>query len=63
MHAEVVAFYLVVSKGRFCCFATVFNARYCVVPEHSVLFGETEIENKGTEREQAILGSRFLRCC
>lgn len=46
-----------------CCFAAVFNVRFCVVPEQSVLFGETEIENKVTEREQAILGSRFLRCC
>jgi len=63
MHTGVVAFYLVVSKRQFCCFATVFNVQFCVVPEHSVLFGETEIENKGTEREQAVLGSRFLLCC
>jgi hypothetical protein len=63
VHAVVVAFYLVVSKRQFCCFASVFNVRFIVVPEHRVLFGETEIENKGTEREQEILGSRFLRCC
>jgi hypothetical protein len=36
---------------------------FCVVPERSILFGETEIENKGTEREQAMLGSHFLLCC